>query len=123
MQRCKAALSKAEADRDAAVDKADSAEKARRTAENNADALLTQTKVPISHNLASSEPRTLTPGILHRYTVGDRNTTSIVSSDDMQGLENEYDRLLASHDELQRRLSRLDPAVSDRTFGSQSKTD
>ena len=25
----------------------------------------------------------------------------------MQGLENEYDRLLASHDELQERLTRL----------------
>ena len=42
---------------------------------------------------------------------------------DTQGLENEYDRLLASHDELQRRLSRLDPGVSNRTFGSESKTD
>ena len=49
VQRCKAALSKAEADRDAAVEKADAAEKARRTAENNADALLTQTKVSLLH--------------------------------------------------------------------------
>ncbi len=48
VQRCKAALGKAEADRDAAVEKADTAEKARRTAENNADALLTQTKVSVS---------------------------------------------------------------------------
>ncbi len=40
-----------------------------------------------------------------------------------QGLENEYDRLLASHDELQRRLSRLDPVATDRTYGSVSKED
>ena len=46
-----------------------------------------------------------------------------VVSEHTQGLENEYDRLLASHDELQRRLSRLDQGASDRTFGSESKTD
>ena len=28
----------------------------------------------------------------------------------MQGLENEYDRLLAEHDALQRRLARMDPS-------------
>ena len=49
VQRTKAALSKAEADRAAAVEKANAAEKARRTAENNADALLTQTKVSLLH--------------------------------------------------------------------------
>jgi hypothetical protein len=45
MQSVRGALRKAEADRDAAIEKLAAAEKARRTAENNADALLTQTKV------------------------------------------------------------------------------
>ena len=45
MQNCREALRKAEVDRDAALERLAAAEKARRTAENNADALLTQTKV------------------------------------------------------------------------------
>ena len=45
MHSCREALRKAEEDRDAAMEKLAAAEKARRTAENNADALLTQTKV------------------------------------------------------------------------------
>lgn len=55
VQRSKDALRKAEADRDAAIQKADAAEKARRTAENNADALLTQTKVTASYHDTSDQ--------------------------------------------------------------------
>jgi len=83
VQRLKDMLSKVEQEKEAAVDKLVSAEKARRKAENNADALATQAK----------------------------------------GLENEYDRLLASHDELQRRLSRLDPGAGGADGGRQTKDD
>ena len=37
----------------------------------------------------------------------DRRDADVAHAAGMQGLENEYDRLLASHDELQERLARL----------------
>lgn len=49
MQRLKTALGKAQQDRESAAEQVAAAEKARRAAENNADALATQSKV--SHTI------------------------------------------------------------------------
>ena len=37
------------------------------------------------------------------------STRGVVACVMLQGLENEYDRLLAEHDALKRRLARVDP--------------
>ena len=116
MQTCREALRKAEGDRDAAAEKLAAAEKARRTAEKNADALLTQTKVCQPVTFVSLQL------MLHIYMARHASLPEL-SALNAQGLENEYDRLLSSHDELQRRLSRLDPVDIDRTYGSVSKED
>ncbi len=85
------------------------AEKARATALANADALQSQAKVWSARRLP---PHASFP----------QHQRSSVAASGMQGLEAEYDRLLAEYDELKRRLARSDPsfAASHRTGDKKS---
>ncbi len=114
------------------------AERAKIRAEQNADALKTQSKVRSLLSHPSSRLRTTpafvceaelpVPKGLHSPDPGSYMGVSasffahacwichaLRSGCMMQGLENEYDRLLAEHDALKRRLARFDPTCQGGT--------
>ena len=79
------------------------AEKKRQAAELNLDALKSQTRV----RDCWQHRQTLLLSF-HKHEMQCLN-----SSHPVQGLENEYDRLLATNDALQKKLSKLQPGSSE----------
>ena len=112
------------------------AERAKVRAEQNADALKTQSKVWCLQPYSSSCPRLLPyslvcgagtalglgclgaglcAALLPLSSCVDLIGLKVRTGACLQGLENEYDRLLAEHDALKRRLARFDPSFQGGT--------